>query len=139
MATAKFAHYQAQLPPDKRLGVFFWDVWDPVSFADWLRDQAPDGIVSQGPQPVDVLRQVGPCKIDFCWLVAQINTPEISGPVAQQEELGAQAVTHLSAALLHGDYGPPRTPIELMVQGQWREAIADSAAKPLSASKEPTS
>jgi hypothetical protein len=125
MASARYAHDQAAVPQASKVPPFFWDQWIPAEFEDWMSLYRPDGLVSQGSLPLDLINAKPVTeRIKTCWLVAQRNKPEFTGPLAQQEEVGAQAVNSLSYALVRGIIGPPAVPNELLVPPQWRVGTA---------------
>lgn len=124
LAAARFAIYQQDLPPRKRIPVLSVRSYNPSELDVWLRRHRPDAVVSQVNFPIPSMRHVRRLdggEIGFAWLAAQLNTPEISGTVPRHEAIGAAALDLLASLTVHDDRGVPAEPRSVLIPGEWRE------------------
>jgi len=126
---AAFLVHQQSIPEKQRIPPLLpptpakMDI-DPTIFADWFHAHKPDVVISNLATPMHLLRQMGlrvPEDVGFASLdLVNKDDPE-SGIDQQATEVGASAVDQVVSQLQNNEFGLPKYPKTVYLDGIWRE------------------
>ena len=92
------------------------------AFARWMRSHRPDAVVSFGGPAVEWMKELGlksPADVGFVELDLSDKSGRIAGIDQHSESLAATAVDLLVAQLHRSEYGSPKLPKLILVEGTW--------------------
>ena len=88
----------------------------------WIREEKPDAILTQDPKIFDFLARNGirvPQDIAVAMLNRNPDDPPRAGIDQNPLEIGATAVNQLAGMLQRNEWGVPKTPLRILVDGFW--------------------
>lgn len=114
-------HLLPGVHPTKPLYVEDWD--QPAAVCSWLRQQAPDVIISPGAEPLSVLlRAQGwdiPRQLGLAGLACSAPDHPVTGVYQNGHLIGATAVDALISILERNERGLPAQAMTQMIEGLW--------------------
>ncbi len=119
--------YQKTIPAARRVPPFLCEGVSGFSaehFQEWVEKRKPDVVVSNLREPLDLLRGAGrrvPEDIGYASLDLPTPDDTAAGVDQQAAEVGAAAVDQVVTQLQNNEYGLPRTPRTVYLDGVWRE------------------
>ena len=100
------------------------DEWKSRSFAAWLKQEKPDVVISNSDAPLELLAKLNyqlPDDIGFASLDLVDKQAAHSGINQHPEEIGMAAVDLLTNQLYRHEYGIPKHPQHLQIEGTWQD------------------
>lgn len=130
---ASLASQEEWLRPKERLPLLTTGPRDRTGFLKWIKRYRPDVVIGFIPRVYDWLRQDGwrvPGDVSYASLTfAADEWPEVSGCVAQDENIGSYGVDALIAAMSENEWGVPQQQRKLLLQPVWREGTTLGRAR----------
>ncbi len=99
-------------------------VWSPERFYKWLDEYRPEVIVSNTAHPLAFVREKGirvPEEIGFASLHRLLDTDPWAGIDRLPRSIGAAGVDLVTGQLQNNEYGLPRCPKIVSIEGVWRD------------------
>jgi LacI family transcriptional regulator len=121
--------YQQSISPDQRIPPLLSPVptkagMDAAAFKRWYHDHTPDVVVSNLSTPLHLLQEMGlhvPEDVGYASLDLINKDDPWSGIDQQAREVGASAVDLVMTQLQNNEFGLPRYPKTVYMDGLWRE------------------
>lgn len=121
--------YQQTIPEGNRIKpllspVSVHDVMDKAAFNDWVRREKPDAVVSNLAEVLDLLLGAGfrvPEDIGYASIDLTNTRVPWSGVDQQAQEVGAATVDLVVTQLQNNEFGLPKYPKTVNIDGIWRE------------------
>ena len=94
--------------------------WQSEGFLNWIKDEGPDCVICIGDTVYDWSQEAGyEHPADFALVTLGKIEGNISGYSQNSEMMGEAAVERVVGLLHCNDYGLPRNPQNVLVQGEW--------------------
>lgn len=119
---SSFQFLQQGLAAANRLPVHLIRPEEQREFAEWIRDQRPDAVISFGGPALAWMRELGvkiPGQVGFVDLGLSDVGGHVAGIDQHSKSLAATAVDVLIAQLHRSEFGPPKLPKLILVEGTW--------------------
>lgn len=121
--------YQQSIPEAQRIPSLLSPVptnagMDAAAFGEWYRTHKPDVVVSNLSNPLELLRGMGlrvPEDVGYASLDLLHKDDPASGIDQQATEVGAAAVDQVVTQLQNNEFGLPKYPKTVSLDGLWRE------------------
>ena len=107
--------------------------WNEAEFTAWFRTHKPDAVVTINPPVLGWLRAARaaiPQKTGFALLDWSKEMGDVAGVDQNTENVGAAALELVVAQLAQHEYGVPRNPKTVLIEGSWRDGA--TTRRPLS-------
>jgi LacI family transcriptional regulator len=118
-----FLDFEETLPQADRTGYWLGDLTDVVSFARWIADARPDGIVTMNVYPQVWLQSLGlriPQDIGVAQLEPEIVKFPLTGIDGRFEIVGRNAMDLLITQIHRNQFTPPTGAMHVTNPGVWR-------------------
>ena len=121
--------YQQSIPENQRVPALLSPVsvnvgMDAVAFKKWYRQYKPDVVVSNLSNPLDILQAMGlrvPEDVGYASLDLIQKDDPWAGIDQQAAEVGAAAVDQVVTQLQNNEFGLPKYPKTVSLDGLWRD------------------
>ncbi|MFA6287715.1 MAG: LacI family DNA-binding transcriptional regulator [Opitutaceae bacterium] len=121
--------YQQSIPEAQRVPALLSPVsvhvgMDAVAFKKWYRQHKPDAVISNLSNPLDMLKAMGlrvPEDVGYASLDLLHKDTPWSGIDQQAAEVGAAAVDQVVTQLQNNEFGLPKYPKTVSLDGLWRD------------------
>jgi LacI family transcriptional regulator len=101
--------------------------WDERAFRKWFLRYKPDGVLTSIVDVVESIRACGcriPEDVSCVFLGRHGAMPGFTSIDNRGEAIGAAAVDLIVEQLHHNEYGLPRDPKLVMVEGRWDDGMS---------------
>lgn len=115
---------QHRLGPGRQLPPLILDRWDEERFLQWVRERAPEVIVTKLPAVLESLRAAGhrvPDEIGVAFHSLDEGSRHLSGMKKNAFQLGVMALDHAIDMIHRHERGLPALPQLFMLEGSWVE------------------
>lgn len=124
---SSFLTNQAASPRDLLGRIYRYTVWDPKRVLAWLKRVEPDVLLFAEPDNIPSLRKAltgSQKKIGIASLDVWENMADVAGIDQHSDIIGAQAVDVVLNEIRLGEWGVPKHPKTLMLEGSWRDGAS---------------
>jgi len=114
--------FQSSIPPERRIPALLADGPFGPAFASWFTSYQPDAIISQEPECIDILQNLGvrvPHDVGFAHLGVTADDTQWAGVNQAAELVGNAAVDVVDAQLRRNERGLPAQQKTVLVRGHW--------------------
>lgn len=116
--------YQSQLAPKNRIAPLLEANLSVERFRAWFEHEKPDAVVSNIMEPVTLLRELGyrvPRDVGYASIDLPPNATDIAGIDQLPVQVGALAADLVIKQVQHNEFGLPKHPVDLRIDGIWRD------------------
>lgn len=121
---ASFMIYQNGISSPNRIPPLLETTWDKAKLHHWLEKYRPDAIVSNMPEPLHYLRELGyavPEDIAYASIDRMEHTDPWAGVDQLPMQVGAAAVDLVVSQLRNNETGIPECAKTVLIDGLWRD------------------
>lgn len=125
--------FQSYLPASRRVVPLLTANLLPETFRDWLEREQPDVVISNLVEPSRLLRELGfrvPEDIGYASIDLSPTAVGIAGIDQQPVRIGAMAADLVIKQVQHNEFGLPKFPVDLRIDGLWRDGATVRTVTP---------
>jgi hypothetical protein len=125
--------HQAYVAPADRIAPLLAPDLSKATFRSWIERERPEVVVSNLVDPLPLLRELNyrvPGDIGYASIDLSPTAFEVAGIDQLPVRVGAMAADLVIKQVQHNEFGVPKFPVDLRIDGVWRDGGTVRALRP---------